>query len=288
MLKRVAWSAIAMSVLALVAWVCARHAAPDSPTCLSASRHVACPYTVGDAVSHLLHGRLVTSAGVGGTVRSTVSDAAGHSFALVAGALVLALAAAWPLSRLPRLALRPVSAALMGVISVEVGLVLAYYLGFRWHLAPVVRYCDLFSPRKGCNGAADWAHHLLLPWISLSLWPAAVYARSLQGARERCARRGEQVDARRDLLAPIVQMVSTDFGAFLGWSILVELTFDLNGLGRMLFVSISETNVDNPDLMFGALIGAAALALGVKLAIDPIWIYLRRPPVQPQCASARA
>lgn len=63
------------------------------------------------------------------------------------------------------------------------GLFLRQFLGFKWQLMPVGGYCPLLGTSDEphpdiatCGGPADWAHHLLLPWLTFAFLFTALYA----------------------------------------------------------------------------------------------------------------
>jgi peptide/nickel transport system permease protein len=69
---------------------------------------------------------------------------------------------------------------LLGVSShpVVVGLFLRQTLGYELGLAPIEGYCSPFG-QGGC-GVVGWAHHLVLPWITISVLFAALYSRMIR------------------------------------------------------------------------------------------------------------
>jgi ABC-type dipeptide/oligopeptide/nickel transport system permease component len=155
--------------------------------------------------------------------RAIVFQAVPATLSLVLPALGLAvlvgLAVAIPLSRASsrrRYLWRiPVGVA-VGIPPLLLGLWLSYYVGFKAGWLPITGYCDFFDPPKGlgCGGAVDWAEHLVLAWIALGLFFAAIYARVLRvwlreiaaaspENRPRLARRARGATAR---------LVGRDFG----------------------------------------------------------------------------
>src|ERR1051325_1796607 len=119
--------------------------------------------------------------------REAVTDklrrAAPVTLSLVLGGVLLWLLISIPLGVLS--ALRPRSLldrgstvfVTIGLAShpVWLGLILAYFLGYRWHVVPVASYCDLVSPQTPCGGPVQWAYHLLLPWLIFGLVNAALF-----------------------------------------------------------------------------------------------------------------
>jgi ABC-type dipeptide/oligopeptide/nickel transport system permease component len=85
-----------------------------------------------------------------------------------------------------------------GLSPIVLGFWLSYYLGARWEVTPIANYCDVFRPAKGsgCGGVVDWATHLVLPVITLSLYFAAIYTRVVR-AFARDVRSEDQPEERR-------------------------------------------------------------------------------------------
>jgi peptide/nickel transport system permease protein len=214
----------------------------------------------------------------GRSSRAIVVQALPATFSLVLPALALAMLLGWavaiPLSRAPprrRYVWRiPVGVA-VGIPPLLLGLWLSYYVGFKAGWLPITGYCDFFDPPSGsgCGGAVDWAEHLILPWITLGLFFAAIYMRVLRAwfrdlsaasaeDRPRLARRARGAMAR---------LVARDFGFAIGVAVLVEGAFTIPGLGRTLVVSLERFDFRVAE---AALLYAAFLAIGVHLLVDVI------------------
>lgn len=118
-----------------------------------------------------------------------------------------------------------------------------------------IGYCDLVAP-KGCGGFGDWAAHMLLPWLCLGLFFAALYARL-----------GRELSRRERTPALIAagKRLGRDFGVAIGLALFVEVFFRLPGLTPFVLTE-------------GGLTFMLALALGFDLlvnlvgaAIEPEW-----------------
>ena len=132
---------------------------------------------------------------------------------------------------------------------VWIGLLFSYYFGSKLELFPVGGYCDLVTPATRCGGPADWAYHLVLPWLTFALLYAAIYMRMIRAnvleaknedyvrtARAKGA--SEAVILRSHILRnaslPIVTMLAMDLGVWLVSAIFVERVYGLPGLGSLL------------------------------------------------------
>src|SRR3954453_3745041 len=126
------------------------------------------------------------------TNRQSVNDIV-KSAAPVTASLVFGGAFFWMLLAIPvgvLSALRPRSLldriamvfVLVGISAhpVWIGLLGAYFIGFKLHLVPITGYCDFFAPSGDCGGPAMWAYHLLLPWACFSVLFAATYVRMIR------------------------------------------------------------------------------------------------------------
>src|SRR5437763_6929106 len=121
-------------------------------------------------------------------VTREVLNAAPVTASLVLGGAVLWLLVSIPIGILS--ALRPRSlldrltmvGVLIGISAhpVWIGLLSAYFFGFKLHVVPITGYCDLFSAGGDCGGPTQWAYHLLLPWCTYSVLFAASYGRMIR------------------------------------------------------------------------------------------------------------
>ena len=145
--------------------------------------------------------------------RLVVHQSLGHSFtnrqdvtgqileaAPVTASLVFGGAVIWLLISIPvgiLSALRPRSLldrstmvlVLVGISAhpVWIGLLAAYFMGFKLHLFPITGYCEFFTPTGDCGGPVEWAYHLVLPWLTYAVLFAATYVRMIRGVRDRDA-----------------------------------------------------------------------------------------------------
>ena len=116
---------------------------------------------------------------------------------------------------------------------VWIGLLGAYFIGFKLHLVPITGYCDLVSPTGDCGGPIQWAYHLILPWCTFAVLFAAIYVRMIRaytmetlgedfvrtarakGASEPHVLRNHVL---RNALLPVVTILGMDVGLALGRS----------------------------------------------------------------------
>jgi peptide/nickel transport system permease protein len=177
---------------------------------------------------------------------------------------------------------------LLGVVGVSIPV---YWLGelvnlfsqSRWHdgvfaWVPPLGYTPL------SKDPGQWALHLLLPWLTLAVLYAGIYARVLRGemlealnedyvrtarAKGLSERRILVRHALRCSLIPIVSLFGLDFGALVGGSaLLTEVVFGLPGVGKLTYDSLQ--NLDLPVIM-GCVIYAAFFVVLANAVVDVLY-----------------
>ncbi|MDP9861203.1 MULTISPECIES: ABC transporter permease [Streptosporangium] len=133
----------------------------------------------------------------------------------------------------------------------------------------------------------QWALHLLLPWLTLALLYAGIYARLLRGEliqalNEDYVRtaRAKGLSERRILirhalrcsLIPIVSLFGLDFGALVGGAaLLTEVVFGLPGVGKLTYQALQ--NLDLPVIM-GTVLYAAFFVVLANAVVDVLYARL--------------
>ena len=89
------------------------------------------------------------------------------------------LSALRPRSLLDRIAMVFV---LVGISAhpVWIGLIFAYFFGFKAGLFPITGYCCFFDCGQPQQGPVQWAYHLVLPWATFAILFAALYVRMIR------------------------------------------------------------------------------------------------------------
>ena len=247
----------------------------------------------GHFLARLAHGDLGYSYYNSEPVRSLIFARLPVTLSLTLGGAVLwlllgvgigVLAARRPRSVLDRAA----TVFVLGGLSMPtflVGLLLLYVLFFQLHLAGV----DAF-PGGGyvpfTQSPAQWAQHLLLPWLTLALVSAATYSRltrtsMLEVAGEDYVRtaRAKGITERRvvyrhvlrSALTPVVTQLGIDVGALLGGAIITENVFGLPGLGQLAVQSV--TTQDLP-VVIGIVLLAAFFVVVANIGVDFMYAVL--------------
>jgi peptide/nickel transport system permease protein len=230
------------------------------------------------------------------SVNEEIFAAAPITASLVFGGMFFVLLIAIPIGIIS--ALRPRSlidrAAMVYVLvgislpSFWIALVLAYLVGFKLGWTPLASYCEVFSPPRasGCGGLGDWAYHMILPWLTLSIVVAGSYVRFVRaevmetmsqdyvrtarakGAPERVVMKDHIL---RNGMLPIVTMLGMDIGLLLGGAIFIETVFALPGLGQTAIQAIFQ--FDLPKVQGVVIFGAFAIIV-LNLIVDLFYAWI--------------
>jgi peptide/nickel transport system permease protein len=133
----------------------------------------------------------------------------------------------------------------------------------------------------------DWAYHLIMPWVALSLLFIGIYSRVLRSnvldtmsedyvrtarAKGLSERRILLKHVLRNSLVPIVTLWGLDFGLVVGGgAILTETVFDLQGVGQ--FAADSVGQLDVPPVLAVTMFGAFFIVL-LNTVVDIVYAYL--------------
>jgi peptide/nickel transport system permease protein len=232
-------------------------------------------------------------------VRASPVDDLIKSAAPVTASLVFGGAIVWMMIALPigiLSALRPRSMldrasmtfVLIGISAhpVWIGLIFAYIFGFRLGWFPISNYCNLVNPAGDCGGPAQWAYHLILPWITFAVLFAALYVRMIRAnvmeamnedyvrtARAKGAPESQVMRKHvlRNALLPVVTMLGMDIGLALGGAIFTETIYNLPGLGKLLIRAIGDTDL---PIVMGVVVFATFIIIVINLVIDLLYAVI--------------
>ena len=214
-----------------------------------------------------------------------------RTFALAIGAAILWMVFAIALGLYSAIRAGSISDRLLTILSLIgismpvfwLGAVCNYYLGFKAGIFPNGGYVE-FS-----ESPWEWFHHLLLPWIVLSVLFIGFYSRVLRsdvldtmGEDYVRTARAKGLSERRILLRhvlrnsmiPIITLWGLDFGYVIGGgAILTEAVFDLQGVGQ--YTADAIGNLDQPPIMAVTMFGAFFIVMFngvvdiIYAALDP-------------------
>jgi peptide/nickel transport system permease protein len=159
--------------------------------------------------------------------------------------------------------------------------ILLYYFSFKTQLFPSGSYVPL------TKDPAQWAYHLILPWVTLAVLYVGFYSRLLRsnmldvmsedyvrtarakGISERQVRIRHVL---RNSLIPVVTLFGLDFGMVVGGgAILTETVYNINGVG--LYAGQAIGALDLPPLMAVTMFGAFFIVF-FNTVVDILYAYL--------------
>jgi peptide/nickel transport system permease protein len=227
-------------------------------------------------------------------VNTVIAQAAPVTASLVFGGAVVWMLIALPIGILS--ALRPRSLldrfamvfVLIGISAhpIWIGLIFAYFLGFKLGAFPISGYCDMINPSTDCGGPVQWAYHLILPWMTFAILFAALYVRMIRAnviealsedyvrtARAKGAPEWKVMRSHvlRNALLPIVTMLGMDIGLALGGAIFTETVYGLQGLGKQVADSIER--VDLPVIQ-GIVVFSTLCIIFFNLIVDLLYAWI--------------
>jgi peptide/nickel transport system permease protein len=127
---------------------------------------------------------------------------------------------------------------------------------------------------------AQWAWHLVLPWLVLAFLHAAIYARLTRGqmletlgedfirtARAKGLTETKVIrkHALRNVLLPVVTVFGVDLGALLAGTVITEQIFGMAGVGKLLVDAIGSKNL---PVLLGVTLFSALLVTIVNFVVD--------------------
>src|SRR5881394_2129416 len=174
---------------------------------------------------------------------------------------------------------------------VWIGLIFSYFFGYKLRNfpihTPIAGYAHIFNPPPGQpGGLAQWAYHLILPWMTFAILFAALYARMIRAnvmetmnedfvrtARAKGAPEGRVLRSHvlRNALMPVVTMLGMDIGVGLGGAVFTETIYNLPGLGKLLIRAIGETDL---PIVMGVVVFATVAIIVFNLLIDILYAWI--------------
>ncbi len=233
----------------------------------------------------------------GQAVGPAVVHAAMVTGSVVLGGAVFALLLAIPLGAIAGSRPRSLTDRTILVVSLigicthplVVALLLQQFPGRQWGIAPAGGYCPFFGAAEGCGGPADWASHLVLPWITFALFFLAVYTRLvrvrmievmdepfIRTAAAKGASRSRVVrhHALRNALGPVLTLVGMDIGLALGIALYIESVYRLPGLGLTTLTALNGgAGYDLPTIL-GVVLVIGLVIVIANFVIDLVILWM--------------
>jgi peptide/nickel transport system permease protein len=298
LVRRVAWALVVLVVVSAVTFAIF-FAVPGKPAQLIAGKY-ASPATIAliekrlglDEPRPVQFARFLGRAVTGDWGHSYVSQqdvlptilvAFPRTLSLTFGAMLLWLLLGIPLGIVSALSPRSVwdrAATLFALLGISapaywLGLVFLRLFADRLGWFPLGDYVD-----PGTGGVLAWAHHLVLPWITLALLYAGWYARMTRSQMldvmrldyVRTARAKGVPPARvvthhvlRNALLPIVTMLGLDLAYLLGGAVLTESVFGIPGIGGLAWKAIRQRDL---PMVMGTVLFAAVFITLASIVVD--------------------
>jgi len=240
------------------------------------------------------HGSLGVSYDSRRDVNAIVGQAAPVTLSLVLGGAIVWMLIAIPVGVLS--AVRPRSlldrVTMIGVLvgisahPIWIGLMLSYFVGYKWGLAPINGYCDFAYAATSCGGPIQWAYHLMLPWITFAILFAALYVRMIRAnvldvldedyvRTARAKGMSEWKVLRRHVVRnaflPVITMLGMDIAVTLNAAVFVETIYGLPGLGRTAVQALQRQ--DLPTIL-GIVVWTTTVILVLNLIVDLVYTWL--------------
>jgi peptide/nickel transport system permease protein len=228
------------------------------------------------------------------SVNYTIGHAAPVTASLIFGGVVVWMLLALPIGILSALRSRSLldRAAMVFVLvgisahPVWIGLIFAYFFGFKLGLFPITGYANFFGGGGAQAGPIEWAYHMVLPWITFAILFAALYARMIRanvlealnedyvrtarakGAPEWLVMRSHVL---RNALLPVVTMLGMDMAVALGGAPFTETVYGLPGLGKTLLQSIEGFDLPTTQ---GIVVFATVCIITLNLIVDLLYAWI--------------
>ena len=166
------------------------------------------------------------------------------------------------------------------------GLMLIVFFSITLGILPSGGMVDIRAGYTGLAYAWDMAKHLVLPVLTMSLFYVAIYTRMMRAsmlevysldfittARAKGVSEGAVAwrHAARNALLPVVTLAGLQFGHLLGGSVLVETVFGWPGLGRLVFDSLMQRDI---NLLLGILFISSVVVVLANLVADLAYGWL--------------
>jgi peptide/nickel transport system permease protein len=204
----------------------------------------------------------------------------------VIGGIVFGVTAARYANRWPDRLISFLALLLYGTPPYWIGLMMI--LGFSVMLGwtPTSGMEDVLAFNTGWDRALDIARHLLLPAVVQSIFYLAIYIRLVRAgmlevlsldfirvarAKGISERRISYRHALRNAVLPLVTVVGTNIGNFLGGAVLTETVFSWPGVGRLMFDAMFQRDL---NLLLSILVLSSLFVILANLLVDLVYAII--------------
>jgi len=240
----------------------------------------------------LLHFNLGYSYYSNAPVRGLIAERLGATLSLMVGASFIWVATGLPVGIVSALRRRSwldrtsMGTALVFVSAPEYWLgLIALYL-FAADIGQVRIFPGAGSYVSLTSDPWKWFTSLLLPWLVLAAGSAAIYARLMRGSLTETMQedyirtaRAKGLSERRVVLRhgvrsainPILTILALDIATLLGGAILVEVVFDIHGIGQLAYTAITHSDF---LIVQGTVLLGALFIVVANIVVDIAYAYL--------------
>jgi peptide/nickel transport system permease protein len=225
-------------------------------------------------------------------VRGLIAERLGATVSLTVGASIIWLATGLPIGIISALRRRSLlDRASMGSALVFVSAP-EYWLGLiaLYLFAADIGKVKIFPGSGSYVGLTSdpwkWFTSLLLPWLVLAAGSAAIYARLMRGSLSEVMEedyirtaRAKGLSERRVVLRhgvraainPILTILALDVATLLGSAILVEVVFNIHGIGQLSYTAITHSDF---QIVQGTVLLGALFIVVANIFVDIAYAYL--------------
>ncbi|WP_334191478.1 ABC transporter permease [Pararhodobacter sp.] len=204
----------------------------------------------------------------------------------VIGGIVFGVTAARYANRWPDRVISFVALLLYGTPPYWVGLMMILIFAVTLGWTPTSGMENVLAFNTGWDRVVDIAHHLILPALAQSIFYLAIYIRLVRAgmlevlsldfirvarAKGISERRLSYRHALRNAVLPLVTVVGTNVGNFLGGAVLTETVFSWPGVGRLMFDAMFQRDL---NLLLSILVLSSFFVIVANLVVDLLYAII--------------
>ena len=204
----------------------------------------------------------------------------------VTGGIVFGVTAARYVNRWPDRAISFVALLLYGTPPYWIGLMMILVFAVTLGWTPTSGMENVVAFNTGWSRVVDIAHHLILPALTQAVFYLAIYIRLVRAgmlevlslefirvarAKGISERRVSYHHALRNAVLPLVTIVGTNVGSFLGGAVLTETVFSWPGVGRLMFDAMFLRDL---NLLLSILVLSSLFVIIANLIVDLLYAII--------------
>ncbi|MBN8290627.1 ABC transporter permease [Rhodobacter sp. NTK016B] len=204
----------------------------------------------------------------------------------IVGGIVLGVTAARYANRWPDRTISFGALLLYGTPPYWIGLMMILVFSVMLGWTPTSGMENVLAFNTGWDRVLDIAHHLILPALAQSIFYLAIYIRLVRAgmlevlsldfirvarAKGISERRLSYRHALRNAVLPLVTVVGTNVGNFLGGAVLTETVFSWPGVGRLMFDAMFQRDL---NLLLSILVLSSFFVILANLVVDLLYAII--------------